>query len=136
FPIVNTVIDPDSFKLNNGGGFGFDVGAALEMGPLTLGASVENVVSTFEWRMNDLRYRPLTLEAGEAELIADTEEQPFDNAPAALREHLENLDFGRSFKLGAAYQVRSNLLAAADLRHGSADGIVTGPTSHLGAGVE
>ncbi|HEU5209669.1 MAG TPA: DUF5723 family protein [Longimicrobiales bacterium] len=136
FPIVNSVIDPDSFTLNNGGGFGFDVGAALETGPWTFAAAVENVVSTFEWDLEDLRYRPLSLEAGEAELIADTEEQPFDAAPESLREHVEQLGFKRSFSLGAAFRPGSNLLVSADLRHGGSDGIVTDATSHLGAGVE
>lgn len=136
FPIVNSVIDPDSFTLNNGGGFGFDVGAALEMGPWTFAAAVENVASTFEWDMDELRYRPLTLEAGEAELIADTDEQPFDSAPESLRAHVAGLDFGRSYSLGAAYRARENLMVSADLRHGDNDGIVTDATSHLGAGVE
>lgn len=136
FPIVNSVIDPDSFTLNNGGGFGFDVGAALEMGPWTFGAVVENVANTFEWRAEDLRYRPLTLEAGEAELIADTEEQPMENAPEQLREHVADLGFRTQFKLGAAYQLREDVLLSADARHGGNDGIVTGPTTHVGAGVE
>lgn len=136
FPIVNSVIDPDSFTLNNGGGFGFDVGAALEMGPWTFAAAIENVVSTFEWDMDDLRFRPLTLEAVEARLVADTEERPFDAAPESLREHVEELGFKRSVSLGAAYRPSSMLLLSADLRHGSNDGIVTDATSHLGAGVE
>lgn len=136
FPIVNSVIDPDSLELNNGRGIGVDLGVALELGAWTFGAAVQNVTNSFEWDAEKLRYRPLELSATEGEMVAETEEQPLDAAPEALRERAADLGFRTSFGLGAAYQPTQKLLVTADLRRGSDEGMVTGPTSHLGAGVE
>lgn len=136
FPMVNTIIDPDSFKLNNGTGIGVDVGVALELGAWTFGAAVQNVTNTFEWDADKLLYRPLTLRAANGELVADTEEQPLEDAPEALQEHAADLGFNTSFGVGAAYQAMDDLLVTADLRRGSEEGILTGPTSHLGGGAE
>ncbi len=136
FPMVNTVIDPDSFTLNNGTGVGLDVGVALELGAWTFGAAVQNVTNTFEWDVDKLRYRPLSLLARDAEFVGDTEEQPLANAPDSVQQRAEDLGFGTSFGIGASYQAKENLLVTADLRRGSEDGILAGPTGHLGAGVE
>lgn len=136
FPIINTSIDPDSIELNNGQGFGLDVGVALELGAWTLGASMQNVMNTFEWDSESLRYRPFTLEAREGELVADTEEDTFANAPADLRAQVEELGFEPAFALGAAFEPSQRLLLSADFRSTGDDGMRAGATSHLGAGMQ
>ena len=136
FPLVHTSINPDSIELNNGRGFGVDVGVALEFGAWTLGATMQNVTNSFAWDSEGLRYRPLQLEAREGELVAHTDEQAYESAPAALRAQVDGLGFEPAFALGAAFAPTGRLLLAADARTTSDEGMRTGATSHIGAGVQ
>jgi hypothetical protein len=93
-------------------------------------------MNTFEWDSESLRYRPLQLEASEGRLVANTDEEPFANAPAELRAQIDDLVFKPGFGVGAAFEPSARLLLSADFRTASDEGMRTGATSHLGGGVQ
>ena len=140
FPIVHTPLgdedDDESMQLNNGSGFGLDLGVGYEMGALTLAATVRNVFNTFEWDESALRYRPIAISLAQSEYSTETDDEPFANAPASLREALDDMTFKPTFALGAAYRQSAQLNIAADARFGGSEGMHTNPPTHVGAGVE
>jgi hypothetical protein len=131
-PVVHT---GDRYWIRAGGGFGFDVGVALEMGALDVAAVVQNVFNNFAWNPDRLRYRPLEMVFESGSVDTAVEWEPVTAAPAELRERVDNATFNPSVSLGAAYTVMPQLLVSADARFGSTDGMMTRPPQHFGAGV-
>ena len=140
FPIVHTPLggdnDDDAFQVNNGSGVGLDIGLGYEMGNLTLGAAVQNVVNTFAWDEANLRYRPVSITLAQNDYVTETDTQPLASAPAALREAITDMTFKPSVALGAALRQSERLTVAADARFGGTDGMSTRPPTHVGAGIE
>ncbi|HSJ05988.1 MAG TPA: hypothetical protein VK936_04750 [Longimicrobiales bacterium] len=138
FPLAYTPVvhDGNRYWVRSGGGFGVDVGAALRAGDLTVSAVVQNVVSTFEWDLDRLRYRPLELVFREDETETDTDWQPMTGAPAETRALVADATFRPSFAAGVAWRQSAALLVAADARLGSGDGMATRPPVHAGIGME
>lgn len=116
-------------RSSGGGGFGLDVGAAMQPIPgLTLGASIENLLNTVEWN-GDVELRTVTLDAddyenGDPQEILDRYKQsgrPFDDAGSDPR----TLALGRQLaadrgaglpallRLGAAYSTGTGTMVAA-----------------------
>jgi hypothetical protein len=141
FPIVHTPFSDDEggFDQNSGNGIGLDVGVAFESGKLTVAAAVQNAINSFEWDESKLYYRP-----GELLFNKDTTTSSFDSekfssangVPAALRSRVADLKFKPVIAAGAAYNMSNKLRVTGDVRLGSADGILVGPKTHAGAGVE
>jgi hypothetical protein len=138
FPIVHTPYNNEQggFEPESGGGVGFDVGAAYEKGAWTFSGTVQNVINTFEWRTDDLLFVPGEVLFDQDTTSSDFDTQPFSAAPQSLQDRVEDMKFKPVFAAGAAYRMSSRLLATADARFSSTDGIVVGPTQHVGAGVE
>lgn len=133
FPMIQS---DTAFSLDNGSGVGLDLGLAWQSGPLSVGAAVRNVFNTFEWDEETLFYR-----AGEAVFDADDREadfdvQPFSTAPAALRERVEELQFGPEIAGGMALQAGPRLLVTADARHRPGGSAALEPDTHVGVGAE
>lgn len=136
FPMVHTALERDRQDLATGGGFGLDLGAIWEGGPLVLGAALKNVVSGFSWDEDELHYRPLAFDISQDSAVARTDTVPLAQAPPGLRALARDQDFRPALALGAAYDVSETLTLAGDLRVRSDDGILAGETRHLGIGVE
>jgi hypothetical protein len=138
FPIVHTPLgdDDESFEVNNGNGFGIDIGVGYEDGPLTLAATVQNVFNTFEWDDTALRYRPLSIMLEQGSYETETDVQPIATAPQSVRNAIDDMTFKPSVALGAAFRQSARLNIAADARFGGSDGMHTRPPTHVGAGVE
>ena len=136
FPLVHTSLNGDSIEFNSGSGFGIDAGVALHSGSWTVGASVQNITNTFEWDASKLRYRPLRIVAENGSITTETEARSFDEAPADVQQTIEELTFGRGYAAGIAYEPNTRLKLAADARVADDDGMVTGPTRHIGAGAQ
>lgn len=139
FPILHSGMggdEDDEFEPNSGSGFGLDLGVGYELGPWTFAGTVQNVINTFEWDASLLRFRPgeLLFDADSRE--ASFDEVPLDQAPAALRALVGDLEFKPILAAGAQFQPTDQLRVTADLRTGSADGLVVQPSSHAGAGIE
>ena len=123
--------------VNGGGGLGLDIGAMLDVGNITLGASIQNLVNTFEWDETNLGYRPGTLLLEDGTSEEDFDEQPFDNAPNDIKTIIRDYTFQPSYRLGAALEVNSSLTLTGDI-HGELgdDGISLGQGYHTGVGAE
>lgn len=142
FPMVHTTFpdssgDYDLFsdELNNGSGFGLDVGAAWRGGIFSGGVVVKNLVNTFEWDTDALRFRQ-----GTATWNADTsytsfEEMDIEEAPEALMDRIDDLyTFSPVLAAGAAVRLLPFLTLTGDVRHSLEDNLDIGVRSHIGVG--
>jgi hypothetical protein len=138
FPIAYTPPEDDNAvtQYQTGGGISVDVGVGLETGPWTFAAVAQNVVSTFAWNEDQLRYRATELHARQGSMESSFSNQPFSSAPASLRERVDALTFQPNVALGAMLRASDRLRIAADGRFGSTDGMSTRPAVHVGAGLE
>lgn len=144
FPMVHTPL-PDSTNpdqsmgdlLNNGSGYGVDVGAAWQGGIFSAGVVVKNLVNTFEWELESLQYRE-----GTATWNTDTSVVNFDtasvaNAPRELMDRIEGLyTFSPTLQAGAAAKLLPFLTVTGELRHSLEETLDVGARNHVGVGAE
>ena len=138
FPIIHT---DTTFNFDSGSGYGLDVGAAWQGGPLTLGLVVYNLVNTFEWDAESFQYR-----RGTAMFRPDTSYTSFDAEPIAAAPDevrsraealVEDLRYETSLAIGAALQLLPNLTISADIRRRLSERLeIVGPATHAGIGAE
>lgn len=143
FPMVHTPFPDDSIEdqsfsdvFDNGSGIGVDVGAAWQGGIFSAGVVVKNIINTFEWELEDLRYRE-----GTAVFTTDTSYTDFDEAgvapPTELVDRIETLyAFSPVLAAGAAAQVTPFLKVTGDVRHAVDETLDVGGRSHVGVGAE
>ncbi len=124
------------FPFENGSGLGLDIGVLVERGGLTLGATIQNLVNTFEWKLEGLSYVPgqalVDIDGG----TDDFEERPAAEAPAELLAELDELTLKPVYSIGAELQTSSVLRLSADVRKRTSGGIELGPDFHAGVGAE
>lgn len=126
----------EEFVFDNGSGVGFDVGA-IWVGPsLTFGATIQNLVNTFEWDLAGMRFSPgeAIFEQGSSE--SDFEELPATAAPQVLLDAVDELTLKPVFSAGMQMSLSPLLLLQADIRKRVSGGLGVGPDFHLGAGAE
>ena len=122
---------------NAGTGAGLDVGFMMELPSLTIGASIENIVNTFEWDVSRLSYWPgsVLFEQGTSESTFD--ETSYASAPASMRTQVSEYTFKPTLRLGAAMEFPMDFTVSGDVhRRLSDDGIALTPKSHVGLGAE
>ena len=141
FPIVGTISELEDHGLNNGHGIGIDVGFAMQRERLTLGLTVQNIFSSFEWRTDNLVFRPGTFLFNADSSVADIDEQAYTAAPATLRELISEMKYRPNVAAGGAYQFSDKLLLSADARTrlgdvGIGEGLDDGPDFQVGVGAE
>jgi hypothetical protein len=139
FPLVHTALgdDNDTFSANGGGGGGIDIGLGYEEGSLSLGVTVRNVVNTFRWDADRLRYRAGTVDFSEQDSFgSDFDSQPLAAAPPALRGLVNDMTFRPAVAAGAMLRQSAGLTLMADARFGGAGGLATGRGTHVGGGAE
>lgn len=136
FPIIHSDTTGDLASLNSGRGVSLDLSGAWQQGALQIAIVARNVVNTFAWDEETLLYRPGVAIADSDDTTSDFDTRPFSAAPAAVQERIEELGFSPVLSLGTAYQAHSKMVVSADLRRRLGDSVLTGPRSHLGAGVE
>lgn len=138
--------NPDR-SLNNGTGFGLDLGAAYDfVSGIRVAAALENVVSSMSWKDENLRYVReeylLTQSADgfsyQDSTIADIDGayDSLDTAQRALRDSLLGVDpFATKLRLGALLSVGPVALSG-DAVFELNDGIVPGASSRASVGAE
>jgi hypothetical protein len=137
FPTLHSASDNGSFDGNGGKGLGLDVGFGWDTpGGWSLGLLVQNLVNTFDWDTDELRFSPLNILLDEDTAYTETDEMPASMAPAALRSRVDDLTFRPGFAAGVAYRVTDQLVVAGDARFTSTAGIRMGAARHAGAGLE
>ena len=121
-----------------GSGVGLDLGASWQGGPFRIGASVQNVLNSFAWNVDEFYWR-----AGRATYSADSTVEDFDStrtmesAPADVRAGVTDLRYAPVLALGGAWTLSPRTLLVADLRQRVGEGgMNVGEKTHVGAGVE
>lgn len=122
-----------------GSGMGFDLSAAWSAGGWKVGVLAENVINTFKWDTDKLRYG-----AGAGYYTADSSDgnldfnQPFSAAPQDLQDRVTAQGFKPAITVGASMEALPFLTVTADLHQqfGGDNAISIGPQSRLGAGAE
>ena len=144
FPMIHTAF-PDSTEedrspldvLNNGGGFGVDVGAAWRGGMFSAGLVIKDLINTFEWDLGALQYRE-----GTAAWDTDTSSVRFDTAsidaaPEELIDRIQTLyAFSPVLQAGAAARVLPYLTVTGEVRHAIDEDLEVGSRNHVGVGAE
>ena len=143
FPIIQSDTSLNGMP-QRGHGIGLDVGAAWEFGPFAAGATIQNLMNTFKWNVNDMYFRPGRAVFGNAV----TRTTNFDaismaSVPDSLRARadamaveVDALRFSPSLNVGASMQVLPFLTAMADVRQNLGNGMHLAERTHVGAGAE
>jgi hypothetical protein len=136
FPMVvsDTVFVFD--KLNNGSGFGLDVGLAYQAGPWAAGVAAKNLFSNFEWNASSLFYRPGEAIFNTEESESDFEPQPFTAAPQSLQDRVENMVGTAEIAAGLAFQPNRRVALSADYHQRFEESTLNETKTHIGAGAE
>lgn len=136
FPMLFPTYPDDEFAFNNGSGVGFDVGA-IWVGPgLTLGATIQNVMSTFAWDIEGFSYSPgeAFFDLGDSD--SNFDELPASGAPRVLLDAVDELTMKPVFSAGAEMTLSPMLRLSADVRKRVSGGLTFGPDFHMGVGAE
>jgi hypothetical protein len=121
-----------------GTGIGADIALAWSGGPWRVGVLAENVFNSFKWDTTRFAFVPnngtFTVDSSEV----DSEEVPFSQAPAELRDLLSKQAFKPALSIGVAFNPISSLTLTADLKSytGGDEAIIFGSKSHIGVGAE
>jgi len=138
FPLVYTQADSGaSAALNNGSGYGVDLGAAWRSGRLTVGGALQNVVNTFKWDTAGFKAKSGTADFDGTTNTTNFDDQPYASAPQSLRQAVADDKFHPTLALGAAFRVNRMLLVSGDMRQQVSDkGIKLGERTQVGVGAE
>lgn len=123
-------------EFNNGSGVGLDVGATWVGPSVTVGATIQNLVSTFEWDLDGFLYVPgeAVFDLGSSE--SDFEERPASEAPQELLDTVEELTLQPVFAAGVQLEPSPLLRLSGDIRKRVSGGMSVGPDFHMGVGAE
>ncbi len=134
------VVTDTAEYMNNGSGFGFDVGATWQLGNLTTSAVVHDIVSTFAWKTDNLYYLPVQATFDQDSSSSSSEILPLSSASPALQQELrariKNTEVNPTLALGVAWTGFKRVTLAADLRQRFGDGVELGPQTQIGLGAE
>ena len=135
------VLTDTAETMNNGTGFGFDVGATWQVGNLRASAVVHDIVNTFAWKTDNLYYLPVRATFDQDSSTSAVEDiLPLSSAPQALqddlRKRIEQSKVNPMLALGVAWTGFKRVTLAADLRQRFGEGIELGPKTQIGLGAE
>jgi hypothetical protein len=135
FPYVHP--DTTGYNGNVGSGLGLDLGAAWRIPGFRFGVSLQNVMNTFKWDTTKFRSgSAVGAFDSNGSTSEDMKEQPYANAPAALREKVAGLTFKPVMAAGLSFDWLPRITVSADVRQQFGDGIEVGPKSMIAAGAE
>jgi hypothetical protein len=134
FPVV--LPRTENSEHNHGTGIGFDVGALWEGPTVTLGATIQNIVHTFDWKLDHLSYIPGEALFNQDTTTSDFDEQPASDAPASMLEVVAGRTIEPVYSVGAEWRPNSLLRLQGDIRKRASGGLELGPEFHAGVGAE
>ena len=136
FPMILPRTEEEDPAFENGTGVGLDVGALWEGPTLTLGATVQNMINTFDWDLTDHVYRAGEATYDAAQDTTDFDERPISEAPASLLEIAADRTIKPVLAVGAEWRPSSLLRLQGDIRKRVSGGLEIGPEFHAGVGAE
>ena len=143
FPIIQSDTALNGMP-QRGHGVGLDVGAAWTFGPFAAGATIQNLLNTFQWDVRQMYFRPggaifntsgarqTNFDAIAVSAIPDS----LHARASALIAEVDAMRFTPSLNVGASMKVLPFLTAMADVRQNLGDGMRVGERTHVGAGAE
>jgi hypothetical protein len=138
FPVIHT--DTAISNWNNGAGYGIDLGAAWQSGPLTVGLALKNVVNTFAWDESKLFFRPGSAVISVDSTTSDFDSRPIESAPAELRARaralVDDFRYRPHIALGASVHPLPMLTLVGELRHRRGELLDVKSATHAGLGAE
>lgn len=134
FPVI--VLRTEDPELKNGSGLGLDVGVIIDRPGVSIGARIENIVSTFEWSLDGLSYVPAQALFNSDGQDSDFDERPASEAPADLLAEVAEATIKPVFSAGIQLEMSPQLSVTADLRKRVEGGLALGPAFHAGVGAE
>jgi hypothetical protein len=132
FPVVATADDAEGVQ---GSGVGLDVGFQMERGRLGFGAAVLNLLGTFAWDEDKLAFRDGRFLFNPDGVDTEFDERPFDDAPEALADAVDELGFKPIVAVGGSYRVRDGLTLSADVKKRLGGGLAREPELQAGVGI-
>ncbi len=129
-------IAPDSLTFDNGTGVGLDLALAWEDSTWAVSAVVQNVFNTFQWKLENLAFRPGLLLVDGTSVSDDFDAVPATSAPQAFQDEILARSFDPVLILGLAYRVSDKLALTADFQKDTGETLVRGEGSHVGVGAE
>ena len=136
FPVIQSDSVANASSLDRGRGFGIDVGAAWQGGPLSVSASLRNLYNSFAWDTSSFVYRPGRVQFDGTTGDAQFDMEAYTNAPEELKSAVRSFTYARQLVVGGAWRLNRNLLVSADVRQHVGEGLTVGPRSHIGLGAE
>jgi hypothetical protein len=134
FPAILNSSEDAGFDM--GSGIGLDLGAIWEADGFRVGATIQNVLSTFQWSLDRFSYIPGTMFFEQGSSADDFEEQPAEAAPRNMRDAVEDLTPGPVFSVGAELTDIPDWRIMADIRTRTSGRLALGPDFHAGVGAE
>ena len=131
------VLQTEQPRFRAGDGVGLDVGFQWEAEPWQLGLSVQNVINTFGWDVNELIFRPGSALFTQDDALSDFQPRPAAEAPDELLDAVRDFRFGPRVRVGSAKELVGSsrqLTAQADARLGVKRG--PEPAVELGAALQ
>lgn len=135
FPVLYPAWE-EGEEFNNGSGVGLDVGATWAGPSLTVGATIQNLVNTFEWDLEGFLYVPGEAVFNLGSSQSSFEEQPASGAPQALLDAADELTLKPVFAAGVELEPSPLLRLSGDIRKRVSGGVSVGPDFHMGVGAE
>ena len=131
---------PDGFEFDHGGGIGMDLGVIWDAGPLTAGATLENVFNTFEWDLTGYSYVPGQAVFSQDVRESDFDEVPLESAPQDLRDDFQALADEllpeRRLAVGVHLEAYPTLDLFGNVQKSLTDGMSFEPDFYMGVGME
>lgn len=120
--------------LDHGHGAGLDLGVLWARGAVTVGLGLRNLINTFEWRLDDLVFRPGSALFDPDESSTDFDERPATEAPPILLDALRDMTFPPTLTAGASWRPRPDLILTSDAGFRRGGGMAVDPAFHVGVG--
>jgi hypothetical protein len=136
FPIIQSDTFGPRPNVDRGRGIGVDLGAAWRGGPVTIGVAMQNVFNTFAWDTASFVYRPGRVQFDGTTREASFDPEPYANAPAAIKDAVNDLTYEPRLLIGASWVASRILTVNVDVRRTVGEGLEIGPESHAGVGAE
>ena len=131
-----SIIPADVDLTDNGSGVGLDLGLAWEGTTWAFSAAVQNVVNSFEWKLDNYEYRLGELTLDGTSVTTNFDAGPAVSTPSAIRDELLAQRFELAFNTGIAFRPSEMLALMADFRHETGEALVIGERSSVGLGAE
>ena len=128
--------DVEKNLTDSGSGVGLDIGLAWEGTTWAFSAAVQNIINTFEWKLDNYEYRPGQLTLDGTSVTTNFDAVPATSTTSSIRDEILAQRFELAFNTGVAFRPSEKLALSADFRHETGEALIIGERSSIGVGAE